>query len=82
MSCVELISVWPGRISPWLLVRYYNLGLAYTLSMMYEESAIHYGNASEVLELRIKNIKARIEEATWRSITRSQREGKWTLSEF
>ena len=30
---------------------------------MYEESAIHYGNASEVLELRIKNIKARIEEA-------------------
>ena len=42
---------------------YYNLGLAYTLSMMYEESASHYENASEVLELRIKNIKTRIEEA-------------------
>ena len=31
--------------------------------MKYEESANHYGNAIEVLELRIKNIKARIEEA-------------------
>ena len=31
--------------------------------MMYEESASHYENASEVLELRIKNIKTRIEEA-------------------
>ncbi|XP_028404563.1 histone-binding protein N1/N2-like isoform X2 [Dendronephthya gigantea] len=42
---------------------YYNLGLAYTLSMMYEESASHYGNAAEVLQLRLKNIKNRIEEA-------------------
>ncbi|CAB3994173.1 histone-binding N1 N2-like isoform X1, partial [Paramuricea clavata] len=42
---------------------YYNLGLAYTLSMLYEESASHYGNATEVLELRLKNIKTRIEEA-------------------
>jgi hypothetical protein len=31
--------------------------------MMYEESASHYGNAAEVLELRLKNIKTRIEEA-------------------
>ena len=31
--------------------------------MLYEESANHYGNATEVLELRVKNIKTRIEEA-------------------
>lgn len=29
---------------------------------MYDESASHYGNAIDVLELRVKNIKARIEE--------------------
>ena len=48
---------------PLRFVRYYNLGLAYTLSMLYEESANHYDNAAEVLELRVKNIKTRIEEA-------------------
>ena len=48
---------------PLLFVRYYNLGLAYTLSMLYEESSNHYDNAAEVLELRVKNIKTRIEEA-------------------
>lgn len=30
--------------------------------MMYDESASHYENATDVIELRIKNIKARIEE--------------------
>lgn len=29
---------------------------------MYDESASHYESATDVLELRIKNIKARIEE--------------------
>ena len=51
------------QFRPLLFLRYYNLGLAYTLSMLYEESANHYGNATEVLELRVKNIKTRIEEA-------------------
>lgn len=30
---------------------------------MYDESSNHYGNAAEVLELRLKNIRNRIEEA-------------------
>lgn len=31
--------------------------------MMYDESACHYANAIEVLELRVKNIKTRIDAA-------------------